>query len=85
MKWYKNEFEESYYLEKENGRLVCGIHPKPTREYAIYLGKKYFENNRDFNYWYTAVNFWYGEIAPIDMSDKELINRIMQMEYSVYI
>jgi len=84
-KWHKNEFDEAFYLEKENGRLVCGIHPKPTREYALHLAKKLFNNNRDLNWWYTARNYWYGDIAPIDMSDNELIDRIMQIEYSVYI
>ena len=83
--WYKNEFDEGFYLEKENGRLVCSLHPKPTREYALHLAKKIFKDNRDLNYWYTSRNFWYGDIAPIDMSDKELINRIMQIEYSIYI
>ena len=84
-KWYRNEFEESFYLEKETGKLVCSLHPKPTREYAIHIGKKLFRDNREFNNWYTSINFWYGEIAPIDMTDTELITRIMQIEYSVYI
>ncbi len=84
-KWHKNEFDEAFYLEKENGRLVCGIHPKPTREYALHLAKKLFNNNRDLNSWYNHPNYWYGDIAPIDMSDNELIDKIMQIEYSVYI
>ena len=84
-KWYENKFDESFYLEGETGKLVCGLHPKPTREYAIHLGTKLFKDNKDFNSWYTKSNFWYGDIAPIDMSDRELIERIMQIENNAYI
>jgi hypothetical protein len=83
--WYKNEFEESFYLEKETGRLICGFHPKPTREYALHLAKKVFENNRDLNYWYNFRSFWYGDIAPIEMTNKQLINTIMNIEYNNFI
>ena len=83
--WYKNEFDEGYYLENEEGKLICGLHPKPTRDYALHLAKKIFKDNKDLNYWYNFRNFWYGERAPIDMTDQELINTIMNIEYNNYL
>ena len=84
-KWYTSEFKDSFYLEKENGKLICGIHPKPTKEYAFYLLRKFFDTEQDVQHWYNRKNFWYGDIAPKDMSDNELITRIYQMINSVYI
>lgn len=82
--WFEDDFTGSFFLEKDN-KLVCGLHPRPTREYAFYLLKKFFENDKLVQDWYTTPNFWYGEVAPVDMTDRELINRINQMINSVYI
>ena len=83
--WYKNEFDESYYLEKENGRLVCSLHPKPNIDYVYHLGIKVFGTEENFNKWYYKKNFWYGDQAPVEMTYKKVIEKIMQIEYNAFI
>ncbi len=84
-KWYKDDFDEAFYLERENGKVICGLHPQPTKEYAFHLLRKFFDTEADVQTWYTRENFWYGGIAPEDMSDRELLMRIHQMINNVYI
>jgi hypothetical protein len=83
--WYKNDFDEGFYLEKANGKLVCSLHPKPSRDYAFFLLRRFFDKEEHVWGWYNTRNFWYGDVAPKDMSDTELIKRIQQMVNSVYI
>ena len=84
-KWYKNEMEESFYLEKAEGKLICSLHPKETKEYAFFLLNRFFEDKDAVQQWYTTKNFWYGDISPQEMTNKELFMRIFQMINGVYI
>jgi len=84
-KWYKSDFEEAFYFEKEKGKIVCSLHPKETKEYAFFLLNNFFDSEEKAKKWYTTKNFWYGDISPEQMTKEELFDRIFQMITGTYI
>jgi len=58
-----------------------------TREGIIKYGiEEVFNNKKDkFESWYNRVNEYYGNIAPKEMSEKELKSLLIRMDHGVYI
>ena len=82
--WHEDKLVGRYSLESDN-KIMCVFHPKPTNEYVKYLGITAFGNEKSFNQWFEEINFWYGNIAPKELSNKEVVTRLMQMIYGIYI
>jgi hypothetical protein len=82
--WHEDKLVGSFSLERHNHRLICAIHPKPTDEYVKWLGISVF-GDENFNRWFKETNFWHGDVAPKELTNKEVIAWLMEIIHGTYI
>jgi hypothetical protein len=84
MKWFDDKLG-NFSLRNDKGFYVCGMHPKPSKKYLLFLGIDFFGDEKKFNIWYNKKNFWYGDTAPSEVTLREAIDRILKAIHGVYI
>lgn len=84
--WHSDKSLGRYSLEDDKThRILYAFHPKPTDEYVKYLGITVFGDEKIFNEWFEEKNFWYGKTAPKELTNREVVLRLMRTIHNIYI